>query len=86
MQKEYTFLKEMLKFVRLPLINMKQLVTDIKFSGFFEDQAIFEALQFQVAQEVLSEEKLQKDTKFVHRGIRTQFDYKHFDLSIQEDV
>ena len=42
--KEYTFLKEMLKFVRLPLINMKQLVTDIKFSGFFEDQAIFEAL------------------------------------------
>ena len=36
-QKEYAFLKEMLKFVRLPLINMKQLVTSIKFSGFFED-------------------------------------------------
>jgi hypothetical protein len=34
----------MLNFVRLPLINMKQLVADIKFSGFFEDQAIFEAL------------------------------------------
>ena len=42
--KEYAFLKEMLKFVRLPLINMKQLVTNIKFSGFFDDQAIFEAL------------------------------------------
>jgi hypothetical protein len=36
----------MLKFVRLPLINMRQLVTDIKFSGYFDDQAIFEALQF----------------------------------------
>lgn len=43
---EHAFIKEMLKFVRLPLMNMKQLVTDIKFSGFFDDQAIFEALQF----------------------------------------
>jgi len=34
----------MLNFVRLPLMNMKQLVSDIKFSGFFDDQAIFEAL------------------------------------------
>jgi hypothetical protein len=41
---ESKFLKSMLKHVRLPLINMRQLVTDIKFSGFFDDQAIFEAL------------------------------------------
>ena len=41
---ESKFLKSMLKHVRLPLINMRQLVTDIKFSGFFEDSAIFEAL------------------------------------------
>jgi len=41
---EQTFLKQMLKHVRLPLINMRQLVTDIKFSGYFEDQSIFEAL------------------------------------------
>jgi len=26
------------------------------------------------------------DIKFVHRGIRTQFDHKHFDLSIKEDL
>ena len=39
-------MKDLLKFVRLPLCNMKQLVTNIKFSGFFEDQVIFEALQF----------------------------------------
>ena len=56
--KEYAFLKDLLKFVRLPLCNMKQLVTSIKFSGFFEDQVIFEALQFQVAKEVLTDEKL----------------------------
>ena len=41
---EGPFLKKMLKYVRLPLINMRQLVTDIKFSGYFDDQAIFEAL------------------------------------------
>lgn len=41
---EAPFLKKMLKYVRLPLINMRQLVTDIKFSGYFDDQAIFEAL------------------------------------------
>lgn len=51
---EHAFIKEMLKFVRLPLMNMKQLVTDIKFSGFFDDQAIFEALQFQVARDVFT--------------------------------
>ena len=54
--KEYAFLKDLLTFVRLPLCNMKQLVTNIKFSGFFEDQVIFEALQFQVAKEVLTDE------------------------------
>jgi hypothetical protein len=78
-----SFLKDMLAFVRLPLMNMKQLVTDIKFSGYFEDKAIFEALQFQVAREVLERTN---DLKFVHRGIRTQFDHKHFDLSIKEDL
>jgi len=44
LSEEQTFLKSMLKYVRLPLMNMKQLVTDVKFSGFFNDQAIFEAL------------------------------------------
>jgi hypothetical protein len=34
---EQTFLKQMLRYVRLPLINMRQLVTDIKFSGYFDD-------------------------------------------------
>lgn len=76
----------MLKFVRLPLINMKQLVTNIKFSNFFEDKDIFEALQFQVAKDVLSQTKLDSDIKYEHRGIRTHFDHKHYDLSITEDV
>jgi len=44
LSEEQAFLKSMLKYVRLPLMNMKQLVTDVKFSGFFNDQAIFEAL------------------------------------------
>ena len=47
-------MKLLLQHIRLPLINMKTLVTDIKFSGFFEDQRIFEALQFKVAKEVLN--------------------------------
>lgn len=81
---EYKFFKEMLKFVRLPLINMKQLVTDIKFSGFFDDQSIFEALQFQVAKDVLVKQDMLNSPKFIHRGIRTTFDHKHFDLSIKE--
>ena len=41
---EMIFLKQLLKLVRLPLINIKSLVTDIKFSGFFEIDKIFEAI------------------------------------------
>lgn len=71
----------MLRHVRLPLINMRQLVTDIKFSGHFEDSLIFEALQFQVAQGVINAEKLLLPN-FTHRGTTTAFTHKHFDLNI----
>jgi len=39
-----------------------------------------------VAKEVLASVVVERDIKYEHRGIRTHFDYKHFDLSIQEDV
>ena len=35
---------------------------------------------------MLASERLESDIKYEHRGIRTQFDYKHYDLSIAEDV
>ena len=37
-------LKALLKHVRLPLISVKNLVADIKLSGNFRDQDIFEAI------------------------------------------
>ena len=39
-----------------------------------------------MAKEVLSSSRLESDIKYEHRGIRTHFDHKHYDLSIQEDV
>lgn len=39
-----------------------------------------------MAKEVLSSECLENDIKYEHRGIRTHFDYKHFDLSISEEA
>lgn len=41
---DFQFLKSMLQCVRLPLVNMEQLVSSVKFSGFFSDASIFEAL------------------------------------------
>lgn len=41
---ELQFYKMLLSHIRLPLIQMKSLITEIKFSGFFDDQKIFEAL------------------------------------------
>lgn len=47
-------MKCLMNHIRLPLINLKTLITDIKFSGFFEDSRIFEALHFKHAKEVLN--------------------------------
>jgi len=58
------FLKELLKYIRLPLINVKTLVTDIKFSGFFDDHRIFEAIQFKVAKEVLNKSDIETYNRF----------------------
>jgi len=52
---EVEFMKCLLQYIRLPLINPKSLVTDIKFSGFFEDNRIFEAMQFKLAKEALNQ-------------------------------
>jgi|LauGreDrversion4_2_1035121.scaffolds.fasta_scaffold82526_2 hypothetical protein len=38
------FFKSMLEYIRLPLITVKHLVTDIKLSGFFNDADIFEGI------------------------------------------
>ena len=81
---DYQFLSSMLKYVRLPLINMTHLVSEVKISGFFSDADIFEALQFQVAKHVLNKEKLLSDCRFKYRGIRTSLDRKHFDLCVKE--
>lgn len=60
---------------------MKKLVTDIKFSGIFDDDLLFKAIQYNVAREVLDAETL-RDVRFAPRGLATFFDFKHFDLSV----
>ena len=62
---------------------MKTLVTDIKESKIFDDQIIFQAIQFNVAKEVLKQEILLNDVRFIQRGFSSYFDFKHFDLSIE---
>lgn len=39
-----------------------------------------------MAKDVIMSQRLETDIKYEHRGIRTHFDHKHYDLSIQEDV
>lgn len=71
--------------MRVGQLEVKKLVTDIKFSGIFEDDLLFKAIQYNVAKEVLDADTL-KDIRFVPRGLSTFFDFKHFDLSVlQED-
>jgi hypothetical protein len=54
----------MLNYVRLPLINNKNLVTEIKYSGFFDMERIFEAIQFKLAKEVIPSKDLERDMRF----------------------
>lgn len=49
----------------------------------FDDETIFKAIKFTVAKEVLDEETLRSDVRFIQRGLYTFFDFKHFDLSIE---
>ncbi|CDW84708.1 kelch-like protein 38 [Stylonychia lemnae] len=81
---ELQFLKCLLNHIRLPHINNKLLVTDIKFSGFFEDQKIFEALQFKLAREVISKYELECNPKFQFRGLNQTFDISHEQLQVQK--
>lgn len=78
------FLRNLAKdFVRISQLEVKKLVTDIKFSKIFDDDLIFKAIQYNVARDVIDEETLYNDLRFVPRGLYTFFDFKHFDLDIQ---
>ena len=57
-------------------------MTDIKFSKIFADDLIFQAIQYNVAKEVLEPQVL-SDIRFVPRGLATFFDCKHFDLVVE---
>jgi hypothetical protein len=70
------------KYIRISQLDVKTLVTEIKGSGLFEDATLFQAIQFNVAREVLGSETLLLDLRFIQRGLLTCFDFKHFDLSI----
>ena len=54
----------MMKHIRLPLISIKHLVSDIKLSGFFEDHWIFEGIQFKVAKEILGKNEVEMLSRF----------------------
>ena len=64
-------------------MDTKQLVTQIKSSGLFDDDFIFKAIQFNVAPEVLNTTEINNDQRFQPRGLYTFFDFKHFDLNIE---
>ena len=69
--------------IRLSQLDVKQLVTEIKASGLFEDDFLFKAIQYNVAPEVLNKNEILRDARFQPRGLFTFFDFKHFDLSIE---
>lgn len=82
--KQIRFLRELAKnYVRLSQLDVKKLVTDIKFCKIFDDDLIFKAIQYNVARDVIDEHTLNNDLRFVPRGLYTFFDFKHFDLDIQ---
>lgn len=58
----------MLLHIRLPLISVKHLAAEIKLSGYFNDQHIFEGIQFKVAPEILSKTDVEHKIKYQHRG------------------
>lgn len=83
-QNQVIVLKDLMsRFIRLSQLDVKRLVTDIKFSGIFEDGLLFKAIQYNVAKEVLDEDTVMRDIRFVPRGLSTYFDFKHFDLSVE---
>ena len=49
-------------YVRLSQLDVKKLVTDIKFCKIFDDDLIFKAIQYNVARDVIDE-----DTLFAYR-------------------
>lgn len=50
------FLKDLAKhFIRLSQLDVKKLVTDIKFCKIFEDELIFKAIQYNVARNVIDD-------------------------------
>jgi len=81
-QKEMEFLTGLLPLLRLPLINIKNLATEIKFSGFFNYESIFEAIQFKTAQEVINKQELDAQTRFQYRGVDMNFSSVNADLAL----
>ncbi|TNV83722.1 hypothetical protein FGO68_gene7074 [Halteria grandinella] len=66
-------MKELYAHIRLPQISVKSLVSDIKLSGNFTDAQIFEAIQFQVAKEVLEPLHIKNAIQFKRRGMMFDF-------------
>lgn len=58
------FIQRLIKTIRLPLISVKNLVTEVKLSGYFDDSHIFEGIQFKVAPEILSKELVEQQERF----------------------
>ena len=66
-------MRSLLSHIRLPLITVKHLVSDIKVSGLFKDTDIFEGIQFKVSPEILPKEDVASQTKFKFRGSYISF-------------
>lgn len=59
-------------------MTVKDLVSEIKLSGHFNDALIFEGIQYKVAPEILNKKDVETQIRFEARGQQMKFDtFKH---------
>lgn len=76
------YIKELIPHVRLALINRKNLITTVRESRYFTDDAIFEAL---IYQEVPNKIPNATEKCFRRRGFKVDFDLVHEDIKIEQN-
>lgn len=73
------YVKELIPYVRLALINRTDLITVIRESRYFTDDAIFEALIFQDVPYKIGNKN---EKRFRRRGVKIDFDYVHDNIEV----
>jgi hypothetical protein len=74
-------IKNLIPYVRLPLIDRKKLITEIRESKFFSDDAIFEAIMYQDVPENIDNIN---EKRFRRRGFKLEFDNVHDHIEVTQ--